>query len=1163
MKAFLNGAVKHLLIILLFSMCAGISACTKKEEPRNILVFSKTAGFRHQSIEAGQQALLKLGAVHQYNIDTTEDASVFDEENLKNYHAVVFLNTTGDVLDPYQQNSFERFIQAGGGYVGIHSATDTEHDWPWYGKLSGAYFQNHPNNPNVKAGTMVVEDKAHPTTSFLPERWEVEDEFYNFRDFNEEVNTVLSIDESTYTGGTHGDFHPMSWYHEYDGGRAFYTALGHTDESYSDSLFLKHIHEGLKWVIGGDNPKPLDYSKVRTPKMPEENRFTKVVLAEGLDEPMELTVLPDNRVIYVERKGAVRLYKPETGEITTIATIPVSTKYLPKDGREREAEDGLLGITHDPGFKENGWIYFYYSPAENEPKNVLSRFEMKGDELIMDSEIIMLEVPVQREECCHTGGSLTFDSEGNLYLSTGDNTNPFASNGFSPIDERPGRSPWDAQRSSANTNDLRGKILRITPQADGSYTIPEGNLFEKETEKTKPEIYTMGHRNPYRISVDQKTGYLYWGDIGPDANDPVEGRGPEGFDEVGQAKGPGNFGWPQFIADNKAYHRYDFGAKESGEEFNEEKPINSSPNNTGLNELPPAKDAFIWYPYAASRDFPLTGSGGRSAMAGPVYYKDQFEGAERAFPEYYDGKLFIYEWMRGWIMAVTLDDNGDLVSMEPFMGNSLYSNPMDMEFAPNGDLYMLEYGTGWFQTNENARLVRIEYNGGNRKPLVAVNADKTAGALPFTVQLSSEGTIDHDNDELSYEWHVAAEGGTAQKFTEPNPSVTLAKAGVYTATLTVKDESGAEASQSIEILAGNEPPVLDFNISNSNSTFFFPGETIEYEVTVNDKEDGSLSDGGISADQVAVSIDYLPEGYDQVEIAMGHRSADASAQLAKGLKLIEGSDCKACHAIEKKSIGPSYTEVALKYKDDDDALDYLAGKVISGGSGVWGEVAMSAHPQLPEEEAKEMVRYILSLANQDKTPSLPTKGTFTTTLPEGDKGVGTYVLRASYRDNGANGINGLSSEMTHLLRSSTVQASKAEFQNDIRKFEVPNGSEIAIASASGSYLGFRQIDLTNVGEITFLVSAPKEHINSSGGIIEVRLGSPEGKVIGTSAQIEPTTTPAMSTPPQRLNVAIEQQEGNSEDLYFLFVSEDAAAGQSLFIINNIIFQSQSGATAKK
>lgn len=781
----------------------------------------------------------------------------------------------------------------------------------------------------------------------------------------------------------------------------------------------------------------------------------------------------------------------------------------------------------------------------------------------MESEKVILEVPVQREECCHTGGSIAFDADGNLYVSTGDNTNPHESNGYNPTDERPGRSAWDAQKSSANTNDLRGKILRIRPQEDGSYVIPEGNLFKPGTEGTRPEIYTMGHRNPFRIAVDQKTGYVYWGDVGPDANDAAEDRGPEGFDEIGQAKGPGNFGWPYFIGNNKAYHQYDFAAQVSGEEYKKEKPINNSPNNTGLQELPPAQSAYIWYPYAESKDFPLVGSGGRTAMAGPVYYMDMFKDAERAFPEYYDGKLLVYEWMRGWIMAVTMDEKGNFVSMEPFMPSYQYSNPMDMEFGPEGDLYMLEYGTGWFQDNDNARLVRVEYNGGNRKPLIAMDADKTAGALPLKVQFTTEGTLDYDHDKLTYEWQIAREGGTVQRFSEANPTVNLTEAGVYTATLTVEDEAGEQASASLEILAGNEPPVLDFSILNGNSTFFFPGSTIEYEVAVTDKEDGSLEDGGISPEQVAVNIDYLPEGYDQVAIAMGHRSADASAQLAQGQKLIDGSDCKACHDIEKKSIGPSYKKVAEKYKDDEKAPEALAKKVVSGGSGVWGEVAMSAHPNLSEDDALEMVNYILSLANEkESTPSLPAKGSYTTSIPEGDKGVGTYVLRAAYKDNGANGIRGLTSEKTYILRNSNVQASKADILNEIQKFDVPDGPEIAIASNSGSYLGLKKVDLKDITQITCVVSAPKEFINSAGGIIEVRQGRPEGDLIGKSSEISPTTTPAMSTPPQIININLDKTE-KVEDLYFVFVNEDAAAGQSLFIITNIIFNADTGETARK
>ncbi|WP_332367554.1 PQQ-dependent sugar dehydrogenase [Spirosoma telluris] len=281
--------------------------------------------------------------------------------------------------------------------------------------------------------------------------------------------------------------------------------------------------------------------------------------------------------------------------------------------------------------------------------------------------------------------------------------------------------------TSANTNDLRGKIIRIHPEADGTYTIPEGNLFPKGTQKTRPEIYTMGHRNPFRISVDPKTGFLYWGDIGPDASQPNDKRGPAGQDEVGQARKAGNYGWPYFVGDNKPYHQYNFATGESGPLYDPAQPINKSVNNTGLNQLPPAQKAFMWYPYAESKEFPLVGSGGRSAMAGPVFYRDQFGAAKRPFPDYYDGKLLTYEWMRGWLMAVTLDASGNYKSMERVMPSYKFSNPMDMEFGPEGDLYMLEYGSGWFTQNDDARLVRIEYNGGNRKPIVQVATSKKGG----------------------------------------------------------------------------------------------------------------------------------------------------------------------------------------------------------------------------------------------------------------------------------------------------------------------------------------------------------------------------------------------------------------------------------------------------
>ena len=239
----------------------------------------------------------------------------------------------------------------------------------------------------------------------------------------------------------------------------------------------------------------------------------------------------------------MKLLDESSGMITLVATIPVNTKYKNKEGRVREAEEGLMGVIAHPDFAQNNWIFLYYADPD-EPKHVLARWELKGNELVEDSKVVVLEVPTQREECCHTGGGMVFDDQGNLYLSVGNNTvNPRS--GASNLDERPGNENSDDQRGPSNSNDLRGKILRIHPEDDGSYSIPAGNLFPEGTANARPEIYTMGHRNPWRVSLDSKTGYLYWGEVGPDANkDSV--WGPKGYDEFNQAKEAGFFGWPYF-----------------------------------------------------------------------------------------------------------------------------------------------------------------------------------------------------------------------------------------------------------------------------------------------------------------------------------------------------------------------------------------------------------------------------------------------------------------------------------------------------------------------------------------------------------------------------------------------------------------------------------------
>lgn len=1122
------------------------------------LVFSKTASFRHESIAAGKKALAKMAAEKGIGISFTEDAGQFAEANLKKYNTVIFLNTTGDVLNSEQQTAFEQYIQAGGGYVGIHAATDTEYEWLWYGKLAGAWFLDHPSTPsNVQKGNFIVTMKNHWATKGMPDTFDRTDEFYSFKDISPTINVVLKIDEKSYVGGKNPDFHPMSWYQEFDGGRSFYTAMGHTDETFAEPLFLNHLWAGIQYTAGGDAPKPLDFAKAR----PEENRFTKVVLQEKLDEPMELSVLDDGRVLFIQRKGEVRLFNTKTNELKTIAKIPVSTKYISKEGKESMGEDGLMGLNKDPNFAQNHWIYLYYSVPE-ESKNVLTRFELRGDELLMDSKKVLLDVPTQREECCHTGGSIAWDRAGNLYLSTGDNTNPHASNGFSPSDEREGRGPWDAQKSSANTNDLRGKIIRIKPQPDGTYTVPEGNLFAKGTDpsvmrhsdlaKTRPEIYTMGHRNPFRISVDQKTGYVYWGEVGPDGAKPDSTRGPAGHDEVGQARKAGNFGWPHFVGDNKAYAKYDFATSKSGELWDVNAPTNTSPNNTGLNVLPPAQKAFIWYPYAASKEFPLVGAGGRNAMAGPVFYTDQFSKATRAFPAYYDSKLLAYEWMRGWIMAVTMDSVGNYKSMERFMPSYKFSNPMDMEFADNGDLYMLEYGSGWFTANDDARLIRIEYNGGNRKPQIQVAANQMGGSAPFALKLSAKGTADADGDALTYAWRISSKNGFSKVINTPDANLTLTKTGLYKATLTVNDGKGGINTQSMEVTVGNEPPVLSLNMPKSNRTFYAANKPFQYDIKVKDKEDGTLGKG-IDPEQVAVNIDYLAEGYDKIAIAQGHRSADASAVFTAGKRLIEASDCKSCHSVEKKSVGPAYREVAMKYKGQNTALERLTKKVIAGGAGVWGETPMSAHPQLSTADASEMVKYILNIANdKPKTASLPVKGSYTAKLPSDDKGKGIFIVRAAYEDQGANGLPSLKSEQTFVLRNAKVDIHGFDIYEDVNKMAF-GGNNLAIPSKSGAYMALKQADLTEVSAVQVLASAPKPQLNAKGGKVELRLDSPTGKLIGESRFLEASDKgdfmPAQLVIPVKLPVPADNKP---HDVYLVFVNPNEASG-SLMVVMGVEF----------
>jgi cytochrome c len=609
---------------------------------------------------------------------------------------------------------------------------------------------------------------------------------------------------------------------------------------------------------------------------PPDTEFEKVTLNDRPGEPIDLAVLPDGRVLHATRPGELWLHDPRTGLNTLAAEFDVYA----------HDEEGLQNIALHPNFAQNKLIYIYYSPpldtpvddpltpvnegdapefgtpADFEPYEGvirLSSFRWTGTTLQLRSERRIMDVPVDRGICCHVGGDIVFDGDGNLILSTGDDTNPFESHGYTPIDERPDRNPaFDAQRTAANTNDLRGKILRIRPRPQGGYTIPAGNLFAPGTAGTRPEIYAMGLRNPFRIEVDRETNEVFVADYSPDNRNADPTRGPAGHGKWFILREAGNYGWPYCTTAELPYIDGQFVGpsdpaappvfESSGEPFDCANPVNESPNNTGLTNLPAVQQPDVWYSYTESAEFPELGStppGGIGPMAGPAYQFDPAKAGPPAWPEYYDGVPLFYEWTRDYIKEFRLNEAGQVAEINPVLDSlgpargddATLDNGMDLEFGLDGALYTLEYGDGFFSENEDAQLARIDYIGpdGNHAPTVQVAADPEVGfQAPLTVEFSSAGTSDPDGDELTYAWDFDADRKVDS--TAPNPTFTFKKEGVFLATLKATDEAGRSASNYVVITVGNQEPVVDLTTSPAPGDPFSFGDEVAYEVAVTDEE---------------------------------------------------------------------------------------------------------------------------------------------------------------------------------------------------------------------------------------------------------------------------------------------------------------------------------------
>ncbi|WP_233412968.1 PQQ-dependent sugar dehydrogenase [Nucisporomicrobium flavum] len=623
---------------------------------------------------------------------------------------------------------------------------------------------------------------------------------------------------------------------------------------------------------------------------PPDSDFQKVTLDDFPGEPIALAVLPDKRVLHTARKGQVRINDPKSGRNILAATIPVY----------QHDEEGVQGVAIDPNFAANKWVYIYYSPVLNTPsddpstpavnegdapeegtaadfapfKGVmrLSRFKLNGNTLALSTEQRILEVPTDRGICCHVGGKIDFDAAGNLYLSTGDDTNPFASDGYAPIDERANRNPaFDAQRSAANTNDLRGKILRIKVTGNGSYRIPKGNLFKPGTAYTRPEIYAMGVRNPFRFAVDKQSGVVYVGDYSPDANQPNPQRGPAGHGRWMAIDKPANYGWPYCVAPDMPYVDYDFATQTSGEPFNCAAPVNESPHNTGKRELPPVEKAEVIYTYGPSAEFPELGTGGIGPMGGPAYHYDAANPSATKWPEYYDSKPLFYEWTRDYVKGFTLGADNQVTAIESVLPSIVFDNPMDMEFGPDGSLYVLEYGDGYFSENPEAQLARIDYVRGNRTPIPRIQATPARGEAPLTVTFTSTGTTDPDGDSLRYAWDFNADGVVDSR--QPNAVYTFTENGNYRPTLKVTDPTGRWASAEVILPVGTLAPQVSFVTPTEDQPFEF-GDTVNFQVNVVDDQPVDCS---------RVTVTYIL-GHDQ----HGHPLSTASGCSGSITTFVDG-----------------------------------------------------------------------------------------------------------------------------------------------------------------------------------------------------------------------------------------------------------------------------------
>ena len=959
--AALLGTV--LTMVLLVPLLSGLPAQAQEESDATVLIFSETTQFRHtEAIEQGIPVLTQAFADVGVDTVATEDSSIFNDADLAQFDALVMFQASGDPWTADEKAAMERYQRAGGGIVAVHNATDMRGDYEWWDDLIGSTMPGHaatgtsPGQP----GTVLVEDQVHPSTEHLPQDWARADEWYNYAtNVRGDAHVLATMDESTYSpgGNAMGYDHPISWCKTYDGGRAWMTGMGHFGAHYTQEPdFVQHIVGGVEWATGladGDCGGT-DWSE-----------FERVTLDPNTSAPFAMDIAPDGRVFFTELvRGQIRVYDPEAQTTETAVELDVYSG----------GEDGLLGIALDPDFADNGHVFVYWAPdaADNaDPDNFfsrVSRFTMDASGTIDPaSEQLVIEFPASRlpDEPGHTGGGLRFGPDGNLFISIGDDVNPHSepSGGYAPLHES-STMLWDARATSANTNDLRGKLLRIHPEGDGSYTIPDGNLVDtdwaadKDQSLIRPEIYAMGFRNPFRFFVDPVTGNVGLADYSPDnGSDNPANRGPAGIAEWNWITEAGNFGWPLCMGDNEPFRDVDYLTTPPtvGDYFDCDNPINDSIHNTGLTELPPVEPADVYYGYqrASDQGSGLNQGGGLAPMGGPIYHFDDAMDSDTKFPAYYENKPFFYDWARNDMFSFVLDDSawtddyesGEAVEkVNQFLPQTQFLAPIDSLFGPDGSLYVLDWGGGYGRDNPNSGLHRIDYISGSRSPIAAIEADPTSGTAPLEVTFSGVGSRDPEGASLTYEWDFDGDGTVDA--TGVDATHTYTDDGVYDARLTVADPEGKTGTITVPITVGNTAPDVDITTPPDGAFFDF-GSELSWEVAVTDAEDDVDPDDVIVTPALGHDAHAHPTTEfrgltGSVQTSLGGHAPDEDIffvidarytdQGDNGLPQLTGSDTVAVYPRLKEA----------EFRDDDQGITVSEsrdvaghGEALGGSDGAW------------------------------------------------------------------------------------------------------------------------------------------------------------------------------------------------------------------------------------